>query len=68
MLDVLDSQEAVCVGCVGWIFFSPKEKWQFSVQETLPLELSSAQSHAQSRHPGGAEDGGVSAGGGVRAL
>lgn len=38
MFNVLDSQEAVYFGCVGWIFFSPKLKWLCSVHDPADLE------------------------------
>ena len=39
MFNVLDSQEAVYFGFVGWIFFfSQKGRWLFSVHDTFDLE------------------------------
>lgn len=61
MLNVLDSQEAVYFGFVGWIFFSKKEKWQFPVFDTFNLETDFCPVILAVEHNlGGAKDGDVS--------
>lgn len=61
VLSVLDSQEAVCFGCVGWFFFFPAKKNGSSlcmIYSTLKLPLPSYTSRETDLR--GAEDDGIS--------